>query len=629
MTRTLAACCLTLLAPAALVAQADPPPAQVVPLTDAVTVAAGETQSHDLVAPDIAVLGQREFLVTWDLSFHQYSGSQLVDWGSAISGRKVSLLGQPTGEDLVLDPYERHTNQGFQRLAADADGRFAILWQDTPGGFLLRRFAPDGALLGDTRLSPPLDGDYQPMASLSMDPSGRFAVGWRWHYGLWVELFDSTAASVAGAFEVPLPDQIIGRPVVATSRGTTLAIAEIYLGSSTYLALQRIGADGRPRGPQTPVVGRNSIQYQPAVAANAEGRFVAAWVDPRGIGARLFDASGNRLGPVIRVTDRPRARVPEVAVDPQGNFLVAWTIPATRSGSTSEIRARLFNRDGVPQGGEAILVPESEELSNTEIPVSVAMTGGGTFLAAWSAYIPDPEEFSIPAIRSRLFALLRDDDRCVWRDGTFLCDTAYDGNLTHQELRFGASGDRPLLADFDGDGLDNPCVRRGTAFRCARPGRSDLVLRFGRSTHTPLAGDLDGDGDDDPCVRRGRSFLCDTGHDGGAPEVDIPLGTASDEPDLGDVDGDGDDDPCIWSARAEAFLCDVTHDGTPILVYPADAQPGDRPLLGDLDGDGRADFCFARGETLLCDLDRDGLLTEEELATEAGDVVVLGNVDGM
>jgi hypothetical protein len=313
-------------------------------------------------------------------------------------------------------------------------------------------------------------------------------------------------------------------------------------------------------------------------------------------------------------------------MDARGNFVVAWQVGRT-SDDPYELRARVFNRDGVPQGEETVVASPYLSQYFSGLPPSVALSDAGTFLAAWTVdFVPATEDR--PGIEGRAFALLRDDDRCVWRDGSFLCDTAYDGSF-HQQLDFGRAGDRPLLADFDGDGIDNPCVRRGNTFRCARPGRSDLVLRFGRTAHTPLAGDLDGDGDDDPCVRRGRAFLCDTAHNGGAPEVNIALGTASDEPVLGDVDGDGDDDPCIWSAIAEAFLCDVTHHGTPILNYPANPQPGDRPLLGDLDGDGRADFCFARGETLLCDLDRVGVLTEETLATEAGDFLVLGNVDGV
>jgi hypothetical protein len=632
MRRSSIACLLLVLASTSLRAQTG---AQVRPLGPEFPVAVGESPDHHLATPEAKVLGQREFLVTWDLNYQRYSGSQLTDWGSAISGRKVSLLGAPVLEELVLEPFESHSFQGYHRLASDAAGRFAILWQELDSQeLLLRLFDPDGSRLETTRLEPsPAFVAYPYIHALGMDPSGRLAAAWTRQPvangptdELWMQLFDATASPVDDSFQLPtaVPP---GTPALAMARGN--AIVAYYLQGETraFLVVQRFDSTGRSLGPRVPVVGANSAQSQPAIAANPEGRFVVVWLDGQGVGARLFDPAGKKIGPVIRVSTTLFPGPPDVAMDARGNFVVVWQVGRT-SDDPFDLRARVFNRDGVPQGEETVVASPFLSQYFTNIPPSVAFSDAGTFLAAWTVdFVPAADDR--PGIEGRALALLRDDDRCVWRDGTFLCDTAYDGNLTHQQLDFGRSGDRPLLADFDGDGLDNPCVRRGNAFRCARPGRSDLVLRFGRTAHTPLAGDLDGDGDDDPCVRRGRAFLCDTAHNGGAPEVNIPLGLGSDEPLLGDLDADGDDDPCLWRPAAGTFLCDANHDGTLDYALAVDAQPGDRPLLGDLDGNGFTDFCFARDETLFCDGNRDGVLTEETLATEPGDVLVLGNVDGV
>lgn len=98
----------------------------------------------------------------------------------------------------------------------------------------------------------------------------------------------------------------------------------------------------------------------------------------------------------------------------------------------------------------------------------------------------------------------------------------------------------------------------------------------------PLLGDLDGDGDDDPCVRRGRTFLCDTAHDSGEAEVRILFGLAADLPVLGDVDGDGDgrDDFCV--TRAGRLVCDVDRTGS--LREIAAGVASDYVLLGNIDG---------------------------------------------
>src|SRR5690606_29913949 len=145
-------------------------------------------------------------------------------------------------------------------------------------------------------------------------------------------------------------------------------------------------------------------------------------------------------------------------------------------------------------------------------------------------------------ILGQLFAAQETKNVCVYRAQEFLCATlGADNSFFNQAVRFGrglAVGDRPFLADVDGDGDDDPCVRRGGAFLCDTAqdgGDPEVILPFGSAAHVPLLGDLDGDGDDDPCVRRGRTFLCDTAHDGGEAEARILFGLASDVPLLGDV----------------------------------------------------------------------------------------------
>lgn len=636
MTRRIAVWVFTLLAAAPLLAQVEP-------LTDEISVAVSpEPHHYGLLSPDVAISGPQEFLVSWDVSYQRYNGSQLVDWGAAISGRKVSFEGQPVGEDLVLEPFERRTYQGSHSLAANASGRFAVLWDeiDEPSGLMLRRFSPGGSPLDTRRLDDAMASidDYFLVSSLAMDPLGRIAAAWTEAEpetgnpsNVRMQLFDASGEPETDPLRIPRAAPSAYPALAMDGRGITILAYATDGPLAAQIEVRRFDAAGSPLGNRIVVAGgRNSSQLFPAVAANAGGRFVVAWVTLQGIFARIFDPAGRKVGPVVRVTTRDSFddTYPDVAIDSQGNFVVAW-VGATEHGRPRYIQARLFNRDGVPQGGVLQVDPSQalEHIFPWYAP-AVAMTDAGTFLVTWTDF---PED-NLSHVKARLFAALRDDDRCVWRHGSFLCDTARDGDLSHFEVLFGVGGDRPLLADFDGDGDDDACVRRGGLFLCdtARDGGApELVLRFGNAFHTPLAGDLDGDGDDDPCVRRGRVFLCDTAHNGGTAEVRIPLGARTDVPVLGDVDGDGDDDPCIWQEPSETLFCDLDHDGAADFSQIVDSQAGDRPLLGDVDGDGDADFCLARGEDLFCDPDRDGVLTQETLATEPGDVLLLGNVDGV
>jgi hypothetical protein len=108
-----------------------------------------------------------------------------------------------------------------------------------------------------------------------------------------------------------------------------------------------------------------------------------------------------------------------------------------------------------------------------------------------------------------------------------------------------------------------------------------MAVSFGDAADLPLAGDVDGDGDDDPCVRRGAVFLCDTVHDGLEAEVSISFGKPGDRAFLGDLDGDGRADPCV--IQGDRLLCDTAHDGGKAELNVRFTLPG-VPLLGDVDG---------------------------------------------
>jgi hypothetical protein len=105
---------------------------------------------------------------------------------------------------------------------------------------------------------------------------------------------------------------------------------------------QRFDPAGAPLGGEFPVkavTGAPSIG--PAIASDAAGDFVVAWVyaDTQLL-ARRFDASGAPRGPAFVVTPAPVAAVkPSIASDPVGNLFITWTAPGP---SGLDVRARRF-----------------------------------------------------------------------------------------------------------------------------------------------------------------------------------------------------------------------------------------------------------------------------------------------
>jgi hypothetical protein len=465
-----------------------------------------------------------------------------------------------------------------------------------------------------------------------MDAAGRSSVAWLQPLpvaadgasNLRAQLFDPAGGATTGRFAVTGRTQAEAFPAVARDgRGNSEVVyrgSRVAPGGTAGIYLRRYDSRGRPLGGEVEVV-PPAGQTQPKVAASAGGSFVVVWSEAASrVRAQLFDTAGRPSGAAIQVSGATRAvnDLPDVAMDTRGAFVVVWE-GADEGFLRPTFLARAFSRTGVPQN--EIEIHPTYPLVD---PPTVALAENGTFLVTWSSADQD-----VPArISTRAFRALSNRDRCVYRDATFLCGTA-GGDLTPLvQLGNGtAAGDVPFLADVDGDGADDPCIRRGSTFSCALSGSQGAVsiFAFGAASQVPLAGDLNGDSRADLCVRRGRFFLCDTAHDGGLAEVKIPFGLASDLPLLGDVDGDGRADPCVF--RQGQFLCDTTHDGVRDLIQVEDTQAGDLPLLGDADGDGRADFCVVRGTALLCDLDRSGKLVQQPLAIQPGDVVLLGKVD--
>jgi hypothetical protein len=91
-----------------------------------------------------------------------------------------------------------------------------------------------------------------------------------------------------------------------------------------------------------------------AIARDAAGNFVVVWEstdqdgDQDGIYAQRFDSSGNRLGNEFQVNTFTRGNQsdPAVAMDATGNFIIAW-IDAGRSSSINGGTGTITEEKGI------------------------------------------------------------------------------------------------------------------------------------------------------------------------------------------------------------------------------------------------------------------------------------------
>ena len=130
-------------------------------------------------------------------------------------------------------------------------------------------------------------------------------------------------------------------------------------------------------------------QYDPAVAVDADGDFVVAWVDEgrddelTGVFARRYDRGGVAQGQEFRVSPAEAGgSAPSVAMDDSGNFVVAWTGTRDAASGGADVFARRYDRAGAARGGEFRV---NTHTAGSQREPSAAMDADGDFLVAWTS----------------------------------------------------------------------------------------------------------------------------------------------------------------------------------------------------------------------------------------------------
>lgn len=174
-------------------------------------------------------------------------------------------------------------------------------------------------------------------------------------------------------------------------------------GSSGAVVAQRFDRAGGALGAEFVVnTYTTGDQGDPSVARQANGDFVVVWTgcggdaqdgSECGIFGRRFASSGAGVGTEFQVNSYTagQQRHPAVAVDSDGDFVVAWTnygyYPLGGDGQGSGVSAQRYDSTGAPAGTEFIV--NSYTTENQSYPdVSVSPTG--SFVVVWQNGGPPP-----------------------------------------------------------------------------------------------------------------------------------------------------------------------------------------------------------------------------------------------
>jgi hypothetical protein len=409
-------------------------------------------------SPSLAMDADGDFVVAW--SSFNYSGTDTSF--ESIQGQRFSAAGAPVGAEFQVNTYTT-LRQSQPSVAMNADGDFVVTWRsggssgsDTSSYSIQgQRFSSGGAPVGaQFQVNTYTTGD-QAVPSVAMDADGDFVVAW---HSFGSADSDTSGWSIQG---------------------------------------QRFSSSGAPLGAQFQVnTYTTGGQLFPSVAMDADGDFVVAWhsfgssgtdTSYYSIQGQRFSSSGAPVGAQFQVNTYTAQGqyLPSVAMDADGDFVVAWQSSGSSGGDTStlSIQGQRFSYGGAPVGGQFQV---NTYTANSQFAPSVAMDADGDFVVSWESYRQDGSGSGIFGQRFTPFPELSISDEIVAEgdSGTttagftarlsFASDqtvtvayTTADGTATAGDDYLPASGTltfppatttQPISVTVNGDVADEPTV---------------------------------------------------------------------------------------------------------------------------------------------------------------------------
>ena len=129
----------------------------------------------------------------------------------------------------------------------------------------------------------------------------------------------------------------------------------------------------------------SATQYEPAVAIDQAGNYVAVWQDNRNghsaIYGQRYQDGGRKVGDNFQVSEELGylyAHNPDIAMDEQGNFVVVWD--DYRNGRNNLIYAQRYDYDGNPVGENFCISSDQE---NSCYDPSISIAGSSGYVIVW------------------------------------------------------------------------------------------------------------------------------------------------------------------------------------------------------------------------------------------------------
>ena len=372
------------------------------------------TTSHQS-ATKVAMDGDGDFVVTWSSGILFGVGQD--GSGVGVYAQRYNSAGVAQGSEFQVNTFTTN-DQLWSTVAMDADGDFVVTWSsyDQDGsdfGIYAQRYNAAGIAQGSEFQVNTFTTGSQAAPTVAMDGDGDFVVTWSSpgqdgsDYGIYAQRYN--AAGIAQGSEFQVNTFTTGSqyaPTVAMDADGDFVVTWTSSGQDGYfngIYAQRYNEAGVAQGSEFRVnTFTTSDQQRSAVAMDADGDFVVTWWSRYqdgfgdGIYAQRYNAAGVAQGSEFQVNTFTTnfQRFSTVAMDADGNFVVAWS--SDQDGSGYGIYAQRYNAAGVAQGGEFRV---NTFTFYSQFLSTVAMDADGDFVVTWESNNQDGSGYGVYAQR--------------------------------------------------------------------------------------------------------------------------------------------------------------------------------------------------------------------------------------
>jgi hypothetical protein len=294
--------------------------------------------------PQVAQTSHGRFVVTWTSPFS-------ISTGLDIAARRFDSAANPIGDEFTVNSYTTE-RQRSPDVTMAADGAFAITWTEYRPSTLRavrgQRFDPSGNAVGvDFQVNTsPGPADF---AAISGSPAGGFVVSWErddgFQGGMAARRFDAFGNAVGSDFAVNTStighQHALHGHVARDDAGNFVVVWQGPGAGSAYdIFGQRFAASGALRGAEFRVNSfTTDYQRLPSVASDAVGNFVVGWRSEDGNLEGVFARRFGGLGPVALAVDTTNNRVlePGETVDVRPSWRNVNGAAQTFAGALSDL----------------------------------------------------------------------------------------------------------------------------------------------------------------------------------------------------------------------------------------------------------------------------------------------------